>query len=100
LLEFFSYQVPLNNTAPPLNKLLGQTIGAPGQAETGHLIDTAVMEALQQHLEIIIHAGLDADVPLADIRRKILTLLLDSDYVEIHARRMTDEAIQRVVKIH
>lgn len=58
------------------------------------------METLQQHLEIIIHAGLDVDMPLADIRRKILKLLLDNDYTEFHARRLTDDAIQRVVKIH
>jgi len=58
------------------------------------------METLQQHLEIIILAGLDADVPLDDIRRRILNFLLDSDYAEIHARRLTDDAIQQAVKIH
>lgn len=58
------------------------------------------METLRQHLEIIIHDGLDADTFLAEIRIKILNLLLENDYADFHARRLTDDAIQRVVKIH
>lgn len=58
------------------------------------------METLQQHLENIIIAGLDADVPLIDIRLTIIKYLLDSDYAEFRARSLTDDAIQRVVKIH
>lgn len=58
------------------------------------------METLQQHLETIIHAGLDVDMPLTDIRRKILNLLLENDYTESHARRLTEDAMQRVVKVH